>query len=231
MRNDVTNWRAPSFRGKRMPLIGSCMRATVYLWLENVEFCVLFCDAIPGKSFTGIYINIHWKRYDRLNLTWGRSELTDRNVELYPQLFLELITTQLRFYMVSPQFSLLIILTMQSYKLNLTYYGIWGSLLLRGTVQRWYFDFFHYLFSCRKMPPTQKMSRSWLTDSRMRLIPLTWMCSYLICSLTSAGIRSDARYDLWTLNSSLPMPGYVEYTTALFIYFLLIHYTLWVKCL
>ena len=35
--------------------------------------------------------------------SWGRSELTDRNVELYPQFFLELITTQLRFYMVSPQ--------------------------------------------------------------------------------------------------------------------------------
>ena len=34
----------------------------------------------------------------------------------YPQFFLELITTQLRFYMVSPQLSLLIILTMQSYK-------------------------------------------------------------------------------------------------------------------
>ena len=47
--------------------------------------------------------------------SWGRSELTDRNVELYPQLFLELITTQLRFYMVSPQLVLLIILTMQSF--------------------------------------------------------------------------------------------------------------------
>ena len=53
---------------------------------------------------------------------WGRSELTDRNVELYPQFFLELITTQLRFYMVSPQLSLLIILTMQSYKFYLTWY-------------------------------------------------------------------------------------------------------------
>ena len=51
--------------------------------------------------------------------SWGRSELTDRNVELYPQFFLELITTQLRFYMVSPQLSLLIILTMQSYKFYL----------------------------------------------------------------------------------------------------------------
>ena len=38
---------------------------------------------------------------------------------LYPQFFLELITTQLRFYMVSPQLSLLIILTMQSYKFYL----------------------------------------------------------------------------------------------------------------
>ena len=35
------------------------------------------------------------------------SELTDRNVELYPQFFLELITTQLRFYMVLPQLVLL----------------------------------------------------------------------------------------------------------------------------
>ena len=52
--------------------------------------------------------------------SWGRSELTDRNVELYPQFFLELITTQLRFYMVSPQLSLLIILTMQSYKFYLS---------------------------------------------------------------------------------------------------------------
>ena len=33
--------------------------------------------------------------------------ITDRNVELYPQFFLELITTQLRFYMVSPQLFLL----------------------------------------------------------------------------------------------------------------------------
>ena len=44
------------------------------------------------------------------------TDRNDRNVELYPQFFLELITTQLRFYMVSPQLSLLIILTMQSYK-------------------------------------------------------------------------------------------------------------------
>ena len=42
-----------------------------------------------------------------------------KQVELYPQFFLELITTQLRFYMVSPQLSLLIILTMQSYKFYL----------------------------------------------------------------------------------------------------------------
>ena len=51
-----------------------------------------------------------------LKLSWGRSELTDRNVELYPQFFLELITTQLRFYMVSPQFSLLKII--KFYKTN-----------------------------------------------------------------------------------------------------------------
>ena len=61
---------------------------------------------------------------DNIDLfSWGRSELTDRNVELYPQFFLELITTQLRFYMVSPQLSLLIILlTMQSYKFYLLIY-------------------------------------------------------------------------------------------------------------
>ena len=42
-------------------------------------------------------------------------------IELYPQFFLELhvITTQLRFYMVSLQIVLLIILTMQSYKFYL----------------------------------------------------------------------------------------------------------------
>ena len=39
--------------------------------------------------------------------SWGRSEPTDRNVELYPQFFLQLITTQLRFHMVSPQLVLL----------------------------------------------------------------------------------------------------------------------------
>ena len=48
--------------------------------------------------------------------SWGQSELTDQNVKLYPQFFLELITTQLKFHMVSPQLVLLIILTMQSYK-------------------------------------------------------------------------------------------------------------------
>ena len=43
------------------------------------------------------------------NLNWVVISLkrtggtTDRNVELYPQFFLELITTQLRFHMVSPQ--------------------------------------------------------------------------------------------------------------------------------
>ena len=57
---------------------------------------------------------------DLLTISWGWSEHTDRNVELYPQFFLELITTQLRFHMVSPQIVLLIILTMQSYKFYLS---------------------------------------------------------------------------------------------------------------
>ena len=43
-------------------------------------------------------------------MTVMKSEPTDRNVELYPQFFLELITTQLRFHMVSPQLVLLKIL-------------------------------------------------------------------------------------------------------------------------
>ena len=38
------------------------------------------------------------------------------------QFFLELITTQLRFHMVSPQLVLLIILTMQSYKFDQSLY-------------------------------------------------------------------------------------------------------------
>ena len=61
--------------------------------------------------------------------SWGRSEPTDRNVELYPQFFLELITTQLRFHMVSPQLVLLIIPTMQSYKfcLCVCLFSHWNS--------------------------------------------------------------------------------------------------------
>ena len=44
-----------------------------------------------------------------------------------PQFFLELITTQLRFYMVSPQLVVLIILTMQSYKFYLSYTTFYGD--------------------------------------------------------------------------------------------------------
>ena len=65
------------------------------------------------------FVEFRGKAKGGINQSWGRSELTDRNVELYPQFFLELITTQLRFYMVSPQLSLLIILTKQSYKFYL----------------------------------------------------------------------------------------------------------------
>ena len=72
--------------------------------------------------------------------SWGRSELTDRNVELYPQFFLELITTQLRFYMVSPQLSLLIILAMQSYKFYLYMYLMYNTCIL---TQRVYKQFYH----------------------------------------------------------------------------------------
>ena len=63
------------------------------------------------------FFNELWQYYITISIlviSWGRSELTDRNVELYPQFFLELhvITTQVRFYMVSPQLLLLsIILT------------------------------------------------------------------------------------------------------------------------
>ena len=62
------------------------------------------------------------------HFSWGRSEHTDRNVELYPQFFSELITAQLlRFHMVSPQLVLLIIVTMQSYNkfyLKIKKYGL-----------------------------------------------------------------------------------------------------------
>ena len=52
--------------------------------------------------------------YQSPAFSWRRSELTDRNVELYPQFFLELITTQLRFHMVSPQLVLLSFLTVDN---------------------------------------------------------------------------------------------------------------------
>ena len=62
--------------------------------------------------------------------SWGRSELTDRNVELYPQFFLELITTQLRFYMVSPQLSLLVLfLVVTKYMCMMVYSWINRKLL------------------------------------------------------------------------------------------------------
>ena len=54
----------------------------------------------------------------------NRSQVLDRNI----QLFSELITTQLRdFHMVSPQvvFTLLIFLTMQSYKFYVTDHKLW----------------------------------------------------------------------------------------------------------
>ena len=81
-----------------------------------------FCSAYPAVKLTWSECQIHptWLIYVEiwlitmhfllsflLSFSWGRSELTDRNVELYPQFFLELITTQLRFYMASPQLSLL----------------------------------------------------------------------------------------------------------------------------
>ena len=94
---------------------------------SNTEIDVVSCDSVqwahtPLPQPLGSNELILHSRDDppavylSCSISWGRSELTDRNVELYPQFFLELITTQLRFYMVSPQLFLLIILTMQSYK-------------------------------------------------------------------------------------------------------------------
>ena len=77
-------------------------------------------QAVDWDDPTAVYLSS--SIFQSPAFSWGRSELTDRNVELYPQFFSELITTQLRFYMVSPQLSLLIILTMQSYKF---YLGSW----------------------------------------------------------------------------------------------------------
>ena len=76
--------------------------------------CVMYAGLANDKSY---YLSS--SLFQSPAFSWGRSELTDRNVELYPQFFLELITTQLRFHMVSPQVVLLIILTMQSYKFYL----------------------------------------------------------------------------------------------------------------
>ena len=56
--------------------------------------------------------------------SWGRSELTDRNVELYPQFFLEQITTQLRFYMVYTLW------------LTLKYYNIFTGYNLKANIAR-----------------------------------------------------------------------------------------------
>ena len=50
--------------------------------------------------------------------TYHSKQSTDRNVELYPQFFLELITTQLRFHMVSPQLVLLVLTTVKVHHQN-----------------------------------------------------------------------------------------------------------------
>ena len=48
-----------------------------------------------------------YRGWKKINSPEDDQSLLIDNVELYPQFFLELITTQLRFYMVSPQLSLL----------------------------------------------------------------------------------------------------------------------------
>ena len=70
-----------------------------YIVIKDISLVFFFPAIWPAMSGCSISQSPAFSR--------GRSELTDRNVELYPQFFLELITTQLRFYMVSPQLSLL----------------------------------------------------------------------------------------------------------------------------
>ena len=89
-----------------------------YQWWSRILDIYLLCTS---WIYSSLVINVTPDQRT-ITFSWGWSELTDRNVELYPQFFLELITTQLRFYMVSPQLSLLIILTMQSYKFYLYHY-------------------------------------------------------------------------------------------------------------
>ena len=69
--------------------------------------CFIGCKAFKFNVYSKVF-------------TCCKHLLTVNTLELYPQFFLELITTQLRFYMVSPQLVLLIILTMQSYKFYFT---------------------------------------------------------------------------------------------------------------
>ena len=93
-----------------VPCVSTCICSFLLLWndvqlqpklLDQLEFCL----AVFYTTF--LHRGIYERLPDLWGLSWGRSELTDRNVELYTQFFLELITTQLRFYMVSPQLSLL----------------------------------------------------------------------------------------------------------------------------
>ena len=88
-------------------------------WGYNSTFRSVSSDRPQENDPPAVYLSS--SIFQSPAFSWGRSELTDRNLELYPQFFLELITTQLRFHMVSPQLVLLIILTMQSYKFYLMF--------------------------------------------------------------------------------------------------------------
>ena len=76
-------------------------RVCIKVWQQGCQLSWLSCFKIGLKYTTQ-------KKSRNMLISWS----------LYPQFFLELITTQLRFYMVSPQLSLLIMIFIERYPLK-----------------------------------------------------------------------------------------------------------------
>ena len=126
--------------------------------------------------------------------------LTDRNVELYPQFFLELITTQLRFYMVSPQFSLLIILTMQSYKFYLLPSFVlfcWTKHFRHLSFELFMFFRERYFASNNRKP----MTRCKLLTVDKRTLSVHCICTRCLCKsiFMFQGVRIPTRFYVFTI--------------------------------
>ena len=106
MQNSVPGYAEPSVLFKESYNIGN------YLITESKQRPVLATILCVWKILSGsnnrIYMHHTFSQVGKKKkFSWGWSEPTDRNVELTPQFFLELIITQLRFHMVSPQLVLL----------------------------------------------------------------------------------------------------------------------------